>query len=305
MRNLPAASLLSLLIACAPLAAQRTSPAGRTPALPGRLFVSGFESNRVHTYRARDGAVGPAIPVQGPQSIVQGPDGLLYVCAEKADRVVRIDPGTSTVLDVFVQDDPLTPEDENGALDGPTAAVFGPDGDLFVTSFESDEILRFDGASGAYEGVFVAAGLGGLDGPDAGTKFGRDGLLYVPSFWNDRVLRYDANGAFVDEFISFREGNLRQPRDLVQHGGDWYVASSFNGRILRYTAAGEFVGIFASVNRPYSLAFNGYDDDLYVVNLQSNAVRVYDGKSGAFLRAIVPGGTGGLDGAVFLCFVDG
>lgn len=305
MRTLPLVSILSTLLACAPLVAQQASPAGRKPALPGRLFVSGFGGDAVYTYRVRDGAVRGQIDVQGPQSIVAGSDGLLYVCAEKVDRVVRIDPATSAVLDVFVQDDAGTPEDENGPLDGPTAAVFGPDGDLFVASFENDQILRFDGASGAYEGVFVTPGLGGLDGPDAGTKFGADGLLYVPSFWNDRVLRYDASGAFVDEFVAFREGGLRQPRDLVQHRGDWYVASSFNGRILRYSAAGEFVGIFASVNRPYSLAFNGYDDDLYVVSLQNNAVRIYDGESGAFLRALVPSGTGGLDGAVFLCFVDG
>jgi hypothetical protein len=305
MRPLTVLSVLSTLLACAPLVAQQASSPGRTPALPGRLFVSGFGDDAVHTYRARDGAVRDQIDVQGPQSIVEGPDGLLYVCAEKVDRVVRIDPQGSVVLDIFVQDVPLTPADENGPLDGPTAAVFGPDGDLFVASFETDQILRFDGASGAYEGVFVTAGLGGLDGPDAGTKFGQDGFLYVPSFWNDRILRYDSGGAFVDEFVSFREGGLRQPRDLVQHRGDWYVASSFNNRVLRYTAAGDFVGLFATINRPYSLAFNGYDDDLYVVSLQNNAVRVFDGESGVFLRAIVPGGTGGLDGAVYLCFVDG
>src|SRR5262249_50316240 len=151
---------------------------------------------------------------------------------------------TLDVLDVFVGDDPLTPEDENGPLDGPTAAVFGPGGDLFVTSFETDEVLRFDGRSGKYLGVFVSAGSGGLDGPDAGTKFGPDGLLYVPSFWNDRVLRYDATGAFVDEFIPFRTGGLRQPRDLAFHQGEWFVASSQNDRILRYDSAGRFLGLF-------------------------------------------------------------
>lgn len=304
MRILPIPSVLSILAACAPLAAQQAQLTARTPLIPGRLFVSGFGSDAVHAYRAHDGAVRGQSAVDGPQSIVRGPDGLLYVCAEKADRVVRVDPISGQVLDVFVQDDPLTPADENGPLDGPTSATFGPDGDLYVASFETDQILRFDGSTGAYVGVFVASALGGLNGPDAGTKFGQDGLLYVPSFWNDRVLRYDASGAFVDEFVAFREGGLRQPRDLVQHRGDWYVASSFNHRILRYTAAGEFVGIFATLNRPYSLAFNGYDDDLYAVSLQNNSVRVFDGESGAFLRAVVPGGTGGIVGAVYLFFLD-
>lgn len=204
----------------------------------------------------------------------------------------------------FVRDDPLTAEDENGPLDGPTAAVFAPGGDLLVTSFETDEILRFDRRTGAYLGVFVASGAGGLDGPDAGTKFGADGLLYVPSFWNDRVLRYDDQGVFVDEFVSFREGSLRQPRDLVQHDGDWYVASSFNNRILRFDAQGNFLGIFTRVAQPYSLAFHPLDGHLYVVSLQNNAVRKYDGRSGLSLGALVPGGSGGLAGAVYLYFVD-
>jgi len=194
--------------------------------------------------------------------------------------------------------------DETGGLDGPTAATFGPDGDLYVSSFETDEILRYDGQSGAFLGVFVSAGLGGLNGPDAGAKFGPDGNLYVPSFWNDRVLRYDgASGASMGDFIPFRHGSLRQPRDLVFHKNHWYVASSANSRILRYDADGVFVDIFATPTRPYSLDFHPQDGDLYVVGLQGNNVRVYDGKTGVFLRKAVENGSGGLSGATYLCFL--
>jgi DNA-binding beta-propeller fold protein YncE len=274
------------------------------PAVPGKLLVSGYDSNAVHRYRASDGAPRGSSAVMGAQSIVLGTDGLLYICAEKSQRVVRHDPQTLARVDIFVQDDPATPEDENGPLSGPTSATFGPDGALYVASFNTDQILRFDGQTGAYLGVFVSAGLGGLNGPDSGTKFGADGLLYVPSFWSDRVLRYDATGAFHDEFVSFREGNLRQPRDLVQHEGDWYVASSFNDRILRFDAQGNYVGIFASVPRPYSLAFNHHDENLYVVSLARNAVSKFAGDSGSYLGDIVPTDSGGIDGAVYLFFLD-
>ena len=274
------------------------------PFVPGRLLVSGFDSNAVHSYRAWDGVPRGSAAANGAQSIVLGPDGLLYVCAEKTDRVVRFERGTLQSAGPFVFDNPQTVEDENGPLDGPTSATFGPDGALYVASFETDEILRYDGQTGAFLGVFVSAGLGNLNGPDAGTKFGSDGMLYVPSFFNDRVLRYDAQGNFVDAFVGFREGGLRQPRDLVQHEGDWYVASSFSNRILRYDDQGNFVGIFATVQQPYSLAFNRHDGDLYVVSLQNNAVRVLDGHSGAFRETIVPSGSAGLDGAVYLFFLD-
>lgn len=302
MRTLFASALLSLLAASHPSAQQ--AQAGREPRIPGKLLVSGFTSDALHGYRAHDGAPRGQIAIDGPQSIVRGSDQQLYVCAEEQDQVVRFDPAAPQTLATFVGDDPLTPQDENGPLDGPTAAVFGPAGDLFVASFETDQILRFDGCTGAYEGIFVSAGAGGLDGPDAGTKFGSDGRLYVPSFWNDRVLRYDALGNFVDEFISFREGTLRQPRDLVEHGGDWYVASSFNDRVLRYDASGTPLGTFATINQPYSLAFNAHDGDLYVVSLQNNAVRRFHGETGVFVEAIVPGGSAGIVGAVYLFFLE-
>lgn len=307
MRALPAFPLVVLPVLLAlPVSpsAQKTQAARGEPGIPGKLLVSGFGSDALHGYRAHDGAVRGSIPVAGPQCIVRGPDQRLYLCAEKIDRVLRLDPAAPQAPAPFVWDDPSTPADENGPLDGPTAAVFGPDGDLYVASFETDQVLRFDGRTGAYLGVFVAAGSGGLNGPDAGTKFGSDGNLYVPSFWNDRVLRYDASGAFVDEFVSFREGTLRQPRDLVEHEGHWYVASSFNDRILRFDADGNALGTFATINQPYSLAFNAHDGDLYAVSLANNAVRRFDGQSGQFVEALVPGGAGGLVGAVYLFFLE-
>src|SRR5262245_10460838 len=296
-------ALLVILALSTPLAAQRPRLAGSALCTPGRMLVSGFFSDAVHFFRTCDGAPRGSASAPGAQSIVLGRDGLLYACAEEADEVVRIDPDTRSLVDVFVGDDPLTPDDENGPLDGPTAAVFGPGGDLFVASFDTDQILRFDGATGAYEGIFVTANLGGLNGPDAGTKFGRDGFLYVPSFFNDRVLRYDSTGAFVDAFVAFGEGGLRQPRDLVFHKDHWYVASSFNNRILRYDADGNFVDVFALVGQPYSLAFHPVDHELYVVSRTTDSVHVLDGETGAPLRVLVPSGTGGLSGAVYVFFL--
>jgi len=296
--------LHACFLAPLPASSQQAATAG-APRLPGRLLVSGYHDGGLHAYRTQDGKpLGTPAPVPGAQSIVIGPGGYLFVCAESADRVLRIDPDTLTVLEARVADDPATPEDENGPLNGPTAAVFGPDGNLYVASFETDSILRYHGRTGAYLGPFVPSGSGGLDGPDAGTKFGPDGDLYVPSFWNDRVLRYDGlTGAYLGDFIPARRGSLRQPRDLVFHRGLWYVASSQNGRVLRYDSAGNFVDVFATANSPYSLAFHPLDGNLYVANQAGNHVRIHDGLTGAFLRRAFPAGSGGLSGATFVCFV--
>jgi len=294
-----------LFLLATPAWAQRAHRDLRTPRTPGRMLVSGFESGALHAYRTSDGAPrGRVNGVPGAQSIVRGRDGL-YACAEAIDQVLLVDPETLTVVRPFVADDPLTAEDENGPLDGPTAAVFGPDGALYVASFDNDMILRYDGRTGAYLGVFVPSGLGGLNGPDAGTKFGPDGNLYVPSFFGDNVLRYDGRtGASMGEFIPFRSGSLRQPRDLVFHDGSWFVASSFNDRVLRYDSDGVFELLFATCPRPYSLAFHPVDGNLYVVNLQGDNVRIHDGETGAFLRKAIDNGSAGLVGSTFVFFLD-
>ena len=41
--------------------------------------------------------------------------------------------------------------------------AFGPDGQLYVSSYNNDKILRFDGTTG---GVFADDGVGGLDQPE-------------------------------------------------------------------------------------------------------------------------------------------
>ena len=296
------------LLASLPAPAQQASPGGpQSPAAVqpkalGRILVSGYNSDSIHVFSAASGHHQTTIPgVRGAQSIVLGPDGLLYACAEKDDQVVRIDPRDLVVVDVFIADDPLTLEDESGGLDGPTSATFGPDGQLYVASFNSDEILRFDGATGAFIDVFVTANSGTLNGPDAGTTFGPDGDLYVPSFYNNRVLRFHGtSGVSLGTFIGAQPGNLVRPRDVKFHDGQVYVASSNNGRVLRYDSAGTFIDVFATSPQPYSLAFHPGTGDLYVVNLNINAVSRHDGISGALLGRPVTSGEGGLIGATWV-----
>ena len=52
-----------------------------------------------------------------------------------------------------------------GGLSGPTNLAFGPDGDLYVTSYHDDAVRRYDGTDGSFVEVFVASGSGGLSGP--------------------------------------------------------------------------------------------------------------------------------------------
>ena len=303
----PALVLGALLALTADTPAQRGRPTGSRPlqVSPGpELWVSGYDSEALHRFGATSGDQRPPLPgIAGAQSVQLGPDGLYYVVAEKVNQVLRY--RLDRLVDVFVGDDPGTSANEAGPLDGPTSAVFGPDGSLYVGSFHNDRVLRYDGQSGAYRGVFVRAGSGSLDGPDAGMTFGPDGHLYVPSFHNDRVLRYDGGtGADLGGFVSPRSGGLRNPRMLLfRPGGNLWVSSWGSNRILEFDSTGGFLREIVSVTRPTGFAVSPFDGDLYVTSDQTNRVNRFDLLTGERVEIFVPAAAG-VDGATFLTFVD-
>lgn len=285
--------------------------AGPTPAqAPGspELLVSGYTSASVHRYDRASGGVigtlGAAGSVDGAQSATFGPDGHLYVCAEEDDEVLRYSGVDGSFLGAFVFDDPNTPGDETGGLTAPTAATFGPDGHLYVCSFDGDDVRRYDGSTGAFLGIFVSAGSGGLNGPDAGMTFGPDGHLYVPSFYSDQVLRYHGgSGAFLGVFVAPSPGSLSRPRMLrFRSDGMLYVTSWLNNRINRYDRNGNFVDRFINVSRPSGFAIDPSNADLYVTSDSADDVKVFDGLTGASKGTRVAAGAGGLDAGTFVEF---
>jgi sugar lactone lactonase YvrE len=168
--------------------------------------------------------------------------------------------------------------------------------DLFVSS-QTDptahSVLRYDGGTGAFVGVFASGG--GLNAP-LGMAFGPDGHLYVATGNSSQVLKYNGvTGAFLGVFAS--GGGLQAPINLTfGPDGNLYVSSSCC-QVLRFNgSSGAFLGDFisgAGLDQPRGLAF-GPDANLYVVNYNTGSVRRYNGTTGAFIDEFVPAGSGGL-----------
>jgi DNA-binding beta-propeller fold protein YncE len=74
--------------------------------------------------------------------------------------------------------------------------AFGPDGNLYVSGYFFDNVVRFDGVSGASMGVFASDIIGAN-----GLAFGPDGNLYVAAQVGNSILRFNgSNGALIDTF---------------------------------------------------------------------------------------------------------
>jgi hypothetical protein len=170
----------------------------------------------------------------------------------KANNAVVFDERTGQYLGIFI------PPDLAGVAK-PDDLLFGPDGDIYISSGDTAEnsaILRYDGKTGAYKGIFASGN--GLIRP-YGLAFGPDGYLYVSSFKSDRILRFDGKtGQFIDEFASSNGSpdGLNGPKDLIfSEDGTLYVSTrgtvrgekkaNFPSQILKFRSGEKQSIVFA------------------------------------------------------------
>jgi subtilisin-like proprotein convertase family protein len=191
-----------------------------------------------------------------PRSLVFGPDGNgdgaqdLYIVDRDLNAVLRYDGITGAFIDTFVASG-------SGGLNSPADLVFGPDGNLYVSSNVGNQVLNYNGSSGAFLGV-VATGLAA----PFGVTFGSDGSLYIANQNTDEVLRYTSSGLSV--FVSAGSGGLNLPQKAVfGPDGNLYVASDFTGQVIRYNGlTGAFINAFTSpVSGQGDLLWTGFGTD--------------------------------------------
>lgn len=200
----------------------------------------------------------------------------------------------------------------SGGLTNPEQMAFGPNGNLFVTSYGTNQILEYDGKTGAFDTVFATGN--GLKQPD-GFVFGPDGTLYVSNIGTNQILKFNGTtGQYEGVFAS--GSGLNQPRSLVFGAdGNLYVSNYGSGDVLRFEgpagpnpglalpSTGNSGAIFASgggLTDPLGLTF-GPDGNLYVASFGTNQVLKYDQTTGSFDGVFVQSGNG-LSGAHDVAF---
>ena len=191
-------------------------------------------------------------------------------------------------------------------IQDPGGTVIGPDGNLYVGSFGSNKIEKFDPTDGSHLGTFVDdADLNQV----AGLAFGPDGNLYVASHGSNEIHRYDGTtGARIDAAGTPFIDGLSGPIGLVFHTDGFLYVSNYNsGVIQRFDAStgvvdpgGDFVGA-GTLNGPEFMVFGpgGY---LYVASYDDDSIYRFDtdGSNVDGAGAYISGG--GLDGPIGMTF---
>jgi hypothetical protein len=170
----------------------------------------------------------------------------------------------------------------SGGLSRARSSVFGPDGNLYVVSADTNAILRYD-PSGEFLNAFVPSGSGGLSSP-WDLVFGPDGDLYVSSWGNGEVLRYDSTGAFLNVVASgLSPGGLTFGSD-----GNLDIANQNTNEVLQYNMNTSTLSSFVTadsggLSAPRRAVFFGPDSNLYVASNGTSQVLEYNGQTGAFM----------------------
>jgi streptogramin lyase len=249
------------------------------------ILASNYFGDNVGRYDFASGAFLGTLTggtLDGPLATRVGPDGSLYVCSEVNHSIQRYSLATNSYINTFVNltglnsptaitfdntgnalvanfnNSSISKYNSSGVYQGTLVApgsnglsgpdvgtVIGPDGKLYVPSFNSNAVLRFDPTTGAFLDTFIAGG-GALTQPR--TILFKNNLVWVTSDNGNKVLRYNPDGTLFDTFVTPGSGTLLGASGML-FGDDnlLYVSSWRNNRILKYSMIdGSFVGIFAS-----------------------------------------------------------
>jgi DNA-binding beta-propeller fold protein YncE len=235
-----------------------------------------------------------------PGGFAFGPDGNLSVAS--GWQVLRYNGPSGNFMNLFVLPGP-------GIRNGPFDLIFTPGGNILVAYQNSNEVLQFNGTTGAYIGSFVSGYS--LSFPRA-LAFGPDGNLYVNSETGTNTSEIDrfngSTGAFMNTFVASGSGGMDDPQGMVfGSDGNLYVGEPATNSVLRFNGTtGAFMGNFVATDSgglatPRKLEF-GPDGNLYVADSSLNAVLRYNGTTGAFIDQYVPTRSSAHDDLFFLTF---
>ncbi len=217
-----------------------------------RLLIASRGIDAVLAYDAATGAsLGPfVLPASGglvePFGITTRPGGNLVVTSS-AGEILEYDGETGEFVRVLVS------AAANGGLDRPRGLTFKPDGNLLVASYGSDEVLEYDGATGAPLGKWAQVGTatrltqdspwGIRIGPNGNVFVGRTGTEYRGSLGSDDDHDHDHDEGEDAADNGHWHGTKKKIVDLHLTNAQIYEFDVANGNFVRTYLGGNDHGL--------------------------------------------------------------
>jgi len=199
-----------------------------------------------------------------------------------------------------------------GCTDDATACetcVERPPSTVFLSDRGNDAILRYDGRTGDFEGVFAQGGAARIDRP-ASLRLGPSGYAYLAGFGVGDVVRYNvASGAMKDVFY-WDTTLLEEPLELAFRGDELLVLGNDTGNVVVLDAQGNAVRELGYMRDALDMVLAPDQRTLYVgVETDTAAIQVWDVDTGTLVREMgrpdeLASGTSlalALDGSLYAC----
>ena len=177
-------------------------------------------------------------------------------------------------------------------LGAPNSAAIGPDGNLYVSDDDANNIKIYDPATSALIRTIGTSGAGdGQLSEPSGIAFSTNGTLYIADSGNNRIEEFSSAGAYIGQFGSYGSGNgqFDYPIDVaVDDSGDVYVADRWNSRIEKFDRNGTYISQFGAVgsgdgqfNGLSAIAFDSHGD-LYATDSYNYRIEKFD-RNGTYI----------------------
>lgn len=211
----------------------------------GDLFVTGYLSHSVARFDWASQTYQPFVAsnsggLQQARGIAVGPDGDVYVSDPTQNIVFRYDGATGAPAPESGQSGAIFIPAGSGGLSVPASLTFGSDGNFYVVSNGTNQVLEYQGPAGSSPGAFIRDFVSITNGTaPSDLTFGPDGNLYVTLFdagtsVYGQVNDYNGStGAPIGNgvFVPVATAGLIQPRQIVfdPTGANMYVVEDLTG----------------------------------------------------------------------------
>ena len=247
----------------------------------GTLLVASRSTNTVKEFNIRTGVqirnfVTPNLGgLNLPQAILFRPNGNLLVTSSQSannlsavNGIIEYDGDDGSLVSVFI-DGGFYGQNcgDEVCLFGPSAMVYGPNGNLYVASTSNDLVIEYNGSTGAYVGSFDSTKLKyptSIAIRPTGTT--RAGNLLVTSRYRDpaiandkdKILEFDKTTRNLITTGSTFVTNLNKPGPMMWHSTGYLIvddrsltelAPTFADRLAKYNRdTGAFLGNYTAAN---------------------------------------------------------